>query len=405
MRASTLDNLLEDKTLLAPVRDAIQIRLDLSRSSVAKFDQLLGKTDPTTSRLYDTTQYYGARTGRWAGRGVQLHNLPRGMIFGNTPDEVLNQMKALWTLISLGDWRMIAQLYGNVGKVLSSTVRPTLCAEPGKVFVVSDFSSIETAVIAWLAGCERLLQLFHDGRDPYKDFASELLGIPYDVVSKKDRNYAKPAVLGAVFMLGAKGYQAYAQQFGQSVELSEATRIIDKFRSIYPEIPRFWEDLKSACHHVVKGHAGLRLLAGDHITFHKKDEKFLFAELPSGRSLAYPLPTVSTEETEWGQREQFSYMAEKEFAWVRTYSHPGKLAENVTQAVARDLLANSLIRLDQYGYEVVLHVHDEVVVQVDAAQARVCKDAIETFMQQNPRWAKDIPVGTEAFITPRYIKL
>lgn len=405
MRANTLTNLLKTGGLTAPVRDAVQIRLDLSRSSVAKFQQLLLKTDPMTSRLYDIVQYYGAHTGRWAGRGVQLHNLPRGNIPGDTPDEVLRQMQGLWVLISMGDWRTISALYGNVAKVLSSTIRPTICAEPGKTLVVSDFSSIETAVIAWLAGGGRLLDLFHAGLDPYKDFASELLRIPYDAVSKKDRAYAKPAVLGAVFGLGAKGYQGYAAQFGQAVEMGEAQRIIDTFRNTYPEIPQFWKDLKSAAHGVLRGHAGLRLPAGPHVTFYKEDERFLFAELPSGRSLAYPVPRLTEEETQWGMREQLSYMTEKEYQWVRTATHPGKLAENVTQAVARDLLANSLRVLDQHDYETVLHVHDEVVVHVDQDQAEDDMENIEFLMKQSPAWARDIPIGTDAFITERYIKL
>jgi DNA polymerase len=405
MRAETLRNLLEDKTLLAPIRDAIQIRLELSRSSVAKFEQMLGKAEPGSGRLYDFAQYYGAHTGRWAGRGVQLHNLPRGDLKGDTPEEILNQQEAIRWFVSSGDYQSLRFMYGDVGAAISATVRSTLAAPEGQTYVVSDYSGVETATIAWLAGCERLLNMFRTGRDPYKDFASVLSGQPYDLITKAERNYAKPATLGCVFMLGAQGYQNYAQTFGQEVAFDEAKRIVDTFRATYPEIPAFWEQLKHAMTTVMKGHAGMRMPAGDHITFYKEDDRFLFAELPSGRSLAYPVPRLSMEETQWGRREQFSYMAYKDYQWMRVTSHPGKLAENMTQAVARDLLARALVMTTTVGLESVLHVHDEIVVLADEDQAESTQQTLEQLMTVVPSWAQGLPIGVDSFIANRYVKL
>lgn len=405
MRAETLRNLLRDTALLAPVRDAINIRLELSRSSTAKFEQMLGKTDPDTGLLYDTVQYYAAHTGRWGGRGVQLQNLPRGVLKGDTPAEMLNQQEAIRWFVSAGDHQSLSFMYGDVGSALASTVRSTVAAPEGKTFVVSDYAGIETATIAWLAGCERLLNMFRTGRDPYKDFASVLSGRSYDLITKAERAYAKPATLGCVFMLGAQGYQNYAQMFGQEVSFGEAKRIVDTFRATYPEIPVFWEQLRHAMAAVMKGHSGMRMQAGEHITFYKDDDRFLFAELPSGRSLAYPVPRLTMEDTEWGSREQFSYMAYKDFKWVRVSSHPGKLAENMTQAVARDLLARALVMTTTVGMDVVLHVHDEIVVMCDEDQAGSTEQTLEQLMTVVPAWSTGLPIAVESFTANRYVKL
>ena len=393
----------KDPAIPPHIREALAIRLELGKTSVAKFQGFLDRTDPDTGRLLDVLQYYGAHTGRWAGRGVQLHNLPQGVLRGGV-DQVLAELSAIMQLVEAGDYATLRMLYGNLGMALSSTIRGTIKAPDGKLLCCVDYSSIETAVIAWLSGCSRLLELFAKGLDPYKDFASILFDKPYDAITKSERNFAKPAVLGAVFGLGATGYMNYARNFGQEVDEAQAQHIITTFRDTYYEVRRWHFQLREACENAMQGLPGFDHDAGPHVQFHRDDDRFLFLRLPSGRSLAYPVAELKEEETQWGRRNQFTYCTLQDYQWMRVKSHPGKLAENVTQAVARDLLADALVALENEGYNTILHVHDEIVTLVDTHAARSEQDRIERIMTQRPAWGKDIPIEVEGFLTPRYIK-
>jgi DNA polymerase len=195
------------------VREALEIRAELSKSSTKKYYALAGATG-SDGRLRGCFQFNGAaRTGRWAGRLFQPQNLPRGTI---KPDHIGTARAA----VKIGDYDLLATIYESVSDVLVSCVRTAIAAPPGKALVVADYASIETVMIAWAAECPSLLDVFCSGRDAYKDMAARLFKIPYDRVSKDQRNYAKPIVLGCGYMLGAKGMIAYAKGYG--VEMSEA---------------------------------------------------------------------------------------------------------------------------------------------------------------------------------------
>ena len=403
MRAGTLREAIASKKLIGQFAEAAQIRLDLSRSSVAKFQQILNRACAHTGRLYDTMQYYGAHTGRWAGRGAQLHNLPRGILKGDTAEEMVAEVDHIIGMVQRGEIENIEFLYSSVSEVLSSLVRPTVLAPPGQLLVVADYSSIETAVIAWLAGCTELLEVFEQGRDPYRNFAAVLLDTKEDAVTKGERNYAKPAMLGAVFGLSAGGYINYARQFGQEVDQTEAQKIIDTFRKTYPEIPKFWHSLREAAFDAMIDQPGSEPQeAGKHIQFHRVDKHHLFAKLPSGRDLMYPFAKVETGHGGW---EQLTYYTLKDHAWVKTATHPGKLAENMTQAVARDLLAHGLSQAVFDGFEIPLHIHDEIVALVPENDDYHTLNRLIEVMTERPDWGADIPVSADGFTTTRYLKL
>jgi hypothetical protein len=238
-------------------------------------------------------------------------------------------------------------MYGNVGKALASTVRATVVAPEGKQLVVADYASIETAVIAWLAGCKRLLQVFEAGGDPYKDFAAKLFNKDVSVITKSARNYAKPALLGCVFGLGANGYREYAKQFGQEVSQSEAERTVTTFRATYPEIPALWKALRAGVLKVMRGDLSATGKVGEYLCWHKVDNDFLMLQLPSGRSLAYPYPKIVQRQAPWGDMiDTLQYRTIKEKQWVDTWTHPGKLAENCLSAGTKVLTRRGWVPIE-----------------------------------------------------------
>jgi DNA polymerase len=408
MQKGTVKGAIDEGIVTGDIAEACRVRLEVGKSSVAKFQQLYDKTDPHTGLLHYTLQFYGAHTGRWAGRGAQLHNLPQGCVKGETVEAIAAEFDdILFPLISAGDHEMIAMMYENVGEALASTLRPTITAPPGYEFLVVDYSSVETAVIAWLSGCSRLLDLMHGGGDPYKDFATEMFGIHYDSVTKSQRNFCKPAVLGAVFGLGWKGYQNYASGFGQVVDEAVAEDTINTFRHTYHEVKSFWYTLKRGYEAVINGTTSL--VVGDKVQWHKLDNNFLFSKLPSGRSLAYPYPQLNEVPAPWDENKtvnEFSYMIEHRESrqWIRHGTHPGKVAENQTQAVARDLLAEGLSNARAHGFNTVLHVHDEVIALVPKNHSELNLQSLTAVLTQHPKWASGMPLKADGYTCQRYIK-
>ena len=393
VKTSSLDkeavsSLLKDWSTPDEVREVLKNRQQLSKSSIAKYTSLSRATG-NGDRLRGAFQFAGAsRTGRWAGRIFQPQNLPRPLI----DDEEIGKVR---NLIRIANVESLSAQYEDFAGVMSSCIRSMIIAPKGKQLVVADFASIESIMIAWCAQSEHLLKLFHEGLDPYKDFATKVYGVEYEEVTKEMRTLCKPAVLGAGYGLSGKGLLRYADSFGLNLSLYEATKQINIFRKSYGDIPSFWSSIDKAMKMAML-HKGDTVEAGRFSFLF--DGMFLHLIMPSGRSLHYYKPRF--EDNAFG-RTALHYESEK--LNIRTSTHPGKIVENIVQAISRDLLGEALVRLDNAGFEIIGHVHDEILCLADKDDDRILSKLITT-MTQNPIWCLDAPIKASGYSNAEYYK-
>jgi DNA polymerase len=388
LQSATVDALLDQDTP-EPVREVLWCRQQMSKASLSKYDALTRAT--SGGRLRGAFQFAGAgRTGRWAGRIVQPHNLPRPSISNAEID-------AARGLIREHDAETLAMLYPDLSGVMSSLLRSTIAAPPGKVLVAADYASIESVMIAWCAQSDYLLDLYRQGLDPYKDFATKVYGISYDRVTKQQRSVCKPAVLGAGYGLGATGLQRYAESFGLEMDAAECRRQIKLFREAYSAIPEFWALLEAGVMQAMR-ERDQEVYAGRFpLVF---DGKFLRIGLPSGRALYYYRPKMI--EGRQGA-EQLSYEGRE--PGTRETTHGGKLVENLVQAVARDVLAAGLQVVDRLdGLDIIGHVHDEIICEADADDEDALGWLIYGMTTMLPDWCADAPIRAEGYVAPYYRK-
>lgn len=413
------------------IRQAVDLWQLREAKAVAKYTAMLNGVEKD-GRVRGMFQYKGAsRTDRVGGRRVQVQNLKRPM--AKTPDDA----NTVADLIRTGDPALLRALYDEpVSEVIGCAVRHAICAPEGKSLVVADFASIESVVLGWLANCRAIDQIFREGMDTYKVFASEYYHIPYGDVTKKQRTFSKPAVLGCGYMLGWRGLIKYAESMGVGMTEDEARRAVDTFRGMYPEIVQFWDWIDNAVREVVWSKYPV-----EGYRFHvERDEYFLRIRVPSGRYLSYYLPSIDTHAAPWAEyvmttkathtREQyhaanwtdaqliesglmlppdeisnFSYMGrDTSNRWGRIHAHKGGLTENLVQSIAGDLLWNGIRNAEASWLKVVLHVHDEIVCEVPEETAEKDLQVLQAAMTQAPPWCPDMWLGTSGFVTKRYTK-
>jgi len=369
---------------------ALKASLQLAQlSSASKWTAFDCRTDKTVNVIRDTLQFAGAsRTMRWAGRGVQVHNMKW------TSDNQLDDTAR----ISLGIDVSMDQI--------SRAVRGAICAPPGQLLVVSDLSGIESRLAGWVCECTRINQIFAEGKDVYKDLATHLFHVPYGQVTKKQRGLAKPAALGAQYRLGGHGLQAYAEGFGVELTKDEAKNQVRIYRDTYPEIPTFWYWIEGAIYAVVKGH---KPNASGYGLVIYKDKEFLAIRLPSGRSLHYHKPHYELKPIPgyefMGAKEQFTYGGLDNFHWsARINAHSGGLLENIIQAIARDVLALWISRANAAGLNIVGHVHDEIICLQKADEADRALEVLNLLAADPISWAPGLNLTAAGYIAQRYKK-
>lgn len=400
---ATVARALSEPDLADTVREALRLRSEISRTSVAKYASIMNWCGPD-GRLRNVLQFAGAgRTGRWAGRGPQFQNLPRPARTVSSEEDMAFAAQC----VRERDAATLEAVYGSVPDVLSSLVRAAIVASAGKKLVVCDFSSIEVAVIAWLTGSEPLLDVFRRGQDPYKVFAAGFYRKPYDQVTKAERSFSKPAVLGCGFRLGpgeAKpdgtkvGLLGYADAMGVSMNEEQAKAAVKFYRDTYPEVPQAWYALESAMKQAVRERTDVIALDG-RVAF-SSDGDCLQMRLPSGRWLKYWQPLIETVETPWGERRPtLTYLGKQQMGGKvgRIATHGGKALEQATQATARDVLAEGLRRAEAAGYHVVLHAHDEIVAEVDTDHPELGVDHLAGVLCAPIPWAETMPLGAAGF--------
>lgn len=378
------------------VKSLLQIRQDFATTSLAKAQSGLNQSVDSVAR--GQFMYHGANTGRWSGVGIQLHNLPRGEF---DEDWIDDEMKVACGLVKARDTENLLAVFPTIRPmaVLKSCLRGLITPRAGSLLAVLDFSQIEARVLAWLAGQQEVLDAFTAGKDLYKFTASQIYEKSYDDVTKQERFIGKTASLALGYQGGAGAFSGMAANFGVLVDSDLADQVKSDWRARNEKTVKFWYDLERAAVRAVK--AGKTTSVGG-IKF-RVQEGFLMCKLPSGRCISYYLPEVSVKETQWGTKAQLTYMGsdqQRGVRWGRISTYGGKLAENVTQAVSRDLLAHSMLNLDR-KYTVVGHVHDEVIMEV----SKSCREeAVRKIMLQMPAWAEGLPVDADGFIADRYRK-
>ena len=397
IRKSTVRDMLLEDGVGGEVRQVLEIRADAGRSSVAKLKSMRAakcKDDRVRGLLF----YHGASTGRWSGKLVQPHNMPRGEV-----DNVEQYVPA-----------MIKRDFDTINKehpplvVVSSLLRGMLRATPGSRLLCADFSAIEARVLAWIAMQDDLVAAFAAGAKIYEEMASRIYKVPAEEVAKdsRERQVSKNTVLGCGFGMGAATFvEQLHKQTGIVIDEEEGQLNVDTYRALYPLIPKFWRDINSAAIRAVAEpglvtHCGrngaIRYVVRNH---------FLWCVLPSGRSIAYCLPQVVSRKTPWKElRAAVRYMGTNAYTkkWGPLHLYGGLLAENVVQAIARDLMAASMLRVERKGYPVVLSVHDEILADVPnefGSLAEFCD-----LMARKPRWADGCPVSVEGWEGARYKK-
>lgn len=376
---------------------ALRLRKQTSKSSTAKLQALLDRTC-ADGNLRHSLLYYGAHTGRWSGRGVQLQNLPRVTV---------KDYDGAVAAVQSGNPSAVRE-HGNILNVVSSVIRACFQAPEGKQFLVSDLSAIENRVLGWMAGCEPILNVFREGRDPYIDFATKLYRKPASEITEHERQVAKSACLGCGYAMGGgadkidkngdeykSGLWGYGEAMGIQMSQDEAQNAVQVFRQSYPEVQQLWYNLEDAAKRVVKNHT--TEVVGC-VTIGVVPDKVLWVKLPSGRRLHYLRPRLEKGKY---QRADLTYETTLVGTkWGRKLITGGLLTENLVQAIARDVLAVGMLRADNAGLELVAHVHDELIAVGQPAQLPVLVDCMEGPMP----WAPGLPLKAKGYCSKIYRK-
>lgn len=395
LQKATVEKLIKEVT--GKIKRVLEIRKELSKTSTKKYVAMkaaLGEQN----RVRGLLQFYGAnRTGRWAGRLVQVQNLPRNYI---------QNLSGTREVVKRKDVATLEILYGNIPDTLSQLIRTAFIPEEGKKFVIADFSAIEARVIAWLAGEHWRSEVFKTHGKIYEASASQMFGVPIEKIKKGNPEYAlrqkgKVAELALGYQGGPGALKAMgALNMGLTEE--ELPGIVRMWRDSNKNITGLWWAIGSTAIEVVEG-GGRKAVNG--IIFEKEGDlsnglDFLTVQLPSGRKLYYVNP--GTKLNSWDSKV-ITYMAQNQTTgkWEIAETYGGKLVENIVQAIARDCLAVSIKRLTEKGFKIVMHIHDEVVIE---APMETTVDEVCEIMGQEIEWAKGLLLRADGFETMYYKK-
>ena len=400
LRKATVSEMLNRDDNSPDVQRMLEIRQELGKTSTKKYNAIKTCVCPD-NRVRGLLQFYGAnRTGRWAGRLVQVQNLPRTY---TDPIELARD------LVTDRRTQAVRMIYGNVSDTLSQLIRTAFVASPGNVLIDADFSAIEARVISWLAGEKWRLDVFKSHGKIYEASASQMFGVPIDRIKKGNPEYSLRAK-GKVAEL-ALGYQGSsgaliamgALNMGLTEE--ELPDIVNRWRAANSHIRDLWYDMDGAAVDVIQN-GGCQRVHGLWLAreYDGTTGSCSFTiTLPSGRKLYYNDPKIG--ENRWGN-PSITYMGVNDKnKWGRIETYGGKLTENCVQAIARDCLAGAIERLEAAGFPIVFHVHDEVVIDIKpyAAHADMLEQVVQ-IMRQPPMWAPDLPLNADGWVGDFFTK-
>lgn len=385
---------LYDETGLDDAAEVLRIRQRAAKTSLKKYDAMEDAVCED-GRVRGLIQFYGTRTGRYAGRLVQVQNLPRNYL------ESLDEARSL---VKAADLDAVRVFYTDVQDTVSQLIRTAFIPSGGRYFAVADYSAIEARVIAWLAGEDWRMKVFHGAGKIYEASASSMFHVPAEKIVKGNPEYSlrakgKIAELALGYQ-GSKGALVTMGALRMGIPEEELPDIVSRWRKANTNIVSLWNQLDEAVIDTVKTFRE-HTIRGKITT--SRDENYLFITLPSGRKLFYPGPVV--DEGDFGG-DQVKYeglnQTTKKWEYVRMYG--GKWTENVVQAIARDCLAEALHNLIQAGYLPVFHVHDEVILEIENADTEHSLENAIAIMCQAPAWARDLPLNADGFTSSYYKK-
>jgi DNA polymerase len=390
LNKETVGDLLDADTTDPRARQLLELRQQLSRTSVKKYAAMLPciRRDGRAGGLF---RFYGAsRTGRWTGCLIQLHNLPRNRL----PDLDLARR-----LVREGDADALELLFGDVPDTLSQLVRTAFIPAPGHAFTIADFSAIEARVIAWLAGEKWRLDVFGSHGKIYEASAARMFKVPVEEVTKGSplRQKGKIAELALGYQGGANALITMgALKTGLAED--ELPPLVEAWRLANPAIVRLWSAVQKAALLAVEERGNARINRSVLLRYRPGA---LCIDLPSGRSLAYVRPQITVNR--FGSKSiTYSGVDQTTKKWTAQETYGGRLVENIVQAIARDCLAVAMLRLDAAGYRTVMHVHDEVVIEhPDSAD---CLGDVCRILSEGVPWAEGLPLKADACTTKYYKK-
>lgn len=372
------------------VKRVLEIRQALAKTSTKKY-LAMEKMVCKDGRARGILLFYGAnRTGRWSGRGIQIHNLPQNKI----PDIDLAR-----EIVAEKDFELLELMFGEPAFVFSQLIRTAFVASKGCRFIVSDFSAIEARVIAWLAGEQWRLDVFNTHGKIYEASASQMFGVPLESIKKgsKLRQQGKVAELALGYGGGFGAIKAMDRD--GSIPDDEIPLLVSNWRAANSAITKFWYKCEAAAKTAIKERRTVKIQHGIEFSY---INHILFIKLPSGRKLAYY--NAKIEPNRKGM-DGITYegVEQNTKRWGRLETYGGKLVENIVQAVARDCLAVAMLRVDAKGYDIVAHVHDEMIVEVPVADTEAMK-VIDEIMKQPIDWAPGLPLKGDGYETFWYKK-
>lgn len=389
-----------DKADSDTTKRVLKLRQELSKSSIKKYIRMAQYCSDEDHRARGLFQFYGAnRTGRWAGRGIQMQNLTKHYI---------KDLDFAISAVKTRNLDFVESMFGSVPSILSQLIRPAFRAKQGHTLVIVDYAAIEARVIAWLAGEQWKLDVFKAGGDIYIEAAKRMFSIEH--IDKDTPEGAELRGKGKVAEL-ALGYQgsvgAMVNMGGERMGLSEEEMkaIVELWRESNPRIVALWRVLEGAAIQVIRyagtsvkpsGYKGISMQC-------TKDRSFLVIALPSGRNLVYRKPELT--ENRWGKvsiRYKGMNQTTKQWGWVDTYG--GKICENIIQAISRDILAGAIHRVEQAGHEIILHVHDEIGIETPIFTASQVLEEVSAIMTETLPWSEGLPLGVAGFISEYYKK-
>jgi DNA polymerase bacteriophage-type len=430
------------------VRRAIELRLLGAQAAVAKVDALLQRRCDD-GRVRGSFVYHAAGPGRWSSRGAQVHNLKRPLT-DFSKDEGKELERAV-RVIGSGDINLARKEYDNPLSIIGDCIRAMIISAPGHMLVGGDFSGIEARVTAWIAGEERKLDVFRaydagTGHDPYIIFAAEVFGVDPDKLAagyaakqplaREQRQVGKAGELAFGFQGGVKAYRRFSpastvstvsesahrkhhgldRGLGVSLDTTnmftdyEIEKIKNKWRRMHPNICRFWFNADRAAWKAVRNPGSIVSL-GNNLQFECDASPFMTITLPSGRKISYPNARITRAfnfegkivEHERG-RTVLLFKDNANGQWSDVNVYGGLLTENIVQGIARDLLRDAMHRVDAAGYNIVVHVHDECIIEAPTKQVEKIKPHFTALMKQASEWAEGLPIVVNSWVSNRYTK-
>ena len=400
MQAETIEKEAKKVHENPKVNRVLQLRSEGSKTSVTKFNKMAEVQ--VDGRIRNGLVYHGASTGRWASRGINLQNIARPALWMKDQDIA----DAVQIGLEHGGYLAMKERFGDrLMDACSSIVRNAIKAPEGYTFVDADLSSIENRVASWIAGQNDKVELFRQGLDEYKTFAStSLYKVRYEEVTKDMRQVSKSAVLGCMFGQGAKGLVAYAEGMGVMLDIGQAENAVNAYRLSYAKVKNCWYLMGQAAIDAIKepgsvfkaGKVALKVARGA-----------LWMQLPSGRLICWQAPEVVKEHTPWGRLADVVYVTSQNTftrKWGRNKLIGSSIFQSSVQGTARDFLAEATLKLEGEGVAVINLIHDEILSLCRVEDAKQTEELVMRALTTPPSWAGDFPLAAESWIDTRYRK-